>query len=237
MINTDLLSMMPLSDKIIFYSTAVCPYAQRVAIALKEVGAEYETVNIDLQNKPGWFKDINPELKVPVLQVEGQSLAESLVIIEYLADRFPKANLLPREPLKRANARFAVEYFASMINSEIYKYLFNRSTQQHARKIFEINVNSAFIRFNELLLQQSQTGPYFLGRTYSLADVAIAPYVLRIHALLEHIMDGYMFDAIQSNPRLCEFLTGVLQRPSVQETWVGDETFIETMSTRFGIKK
>lgn len=42
------------NDKIIFYNAVVCPYAQRVAIALKEVGAEYEKVEIDLQNKPEW---------------------------------------------------------------------------------------------------------------------------------------------------------------------------------------
>ncbi|KAF1805323.1 thioredoxin-like protein [Mucor lusitanicus] len=224
------------SDKITFYNAVVCPYAQRAAIALKEVGAEYETVNIDLQNKPDWYKDVNPELKVPALNVEGQNLAESLVIIEYLADRFPDANLLPKEPLKRANIRFAIEYFSSKINTEFYKYVFNQSAE-NARENFETNVNAALIRFNELLLQQSKTGPYFLGETYSLADVAIAPFVLRIHALLEHILGGYKFEAIQNNPRLHEFITGALQRPSTQETWIGDEKFIDAMSARFNLKK
>lgn len=78
------------SDKITFYNALICPYAQRAAIALKEVGADYETINIDLQNKPDWYKDVNPELKVPALTVEGQNLAESLVIIEYINDRFPE---------------------------------------------------------------------------------------------------------------------------------------------------
>lgn len=43
------------TDKITFYNAIICPYAQRAAIALKEVGAEYETVNIDLTNKPEWY--------------------------------------------------------------------------------------------------------------------------------------------------------------------------------------
>jgi glutathione S-transferase len=42
-------------DKIIFYNATICPYAQRAAISLKEVGAEYEEVLIDLQNKPDWY--------------------------------------------------------------------------------------------------------------------------------------------------------------------------------------
>lgn len=80
---------MEVLDKITFYTNGACPYAQRAAIALKEVGAEYEPVEIDLQNKPSWYKDINPELKVPALNTEGQNVAESLVIIEYINDRFP----------------------------------------------------------------------------------------------------------------------------------------------------
>jgi hypothetical protein len=40
--------------KLTFYTAIICPYAQRTAIALKEVGAEYEKVEIDLANKPAW---------------------------------------------------------------------------------------------------------------------------------------------------------------------------------------
>ena len=42
------------NDKITLYNAVVCPYAQRAAIALKEVGVEYENVDIDLSNKPAW---------------------------------------------------------------------------------------------------------------------------------------------------------------------------------------
>jgi glutathione S-transferase len=36
------------------------------------------------------YKDVNPELKVPALTTEGSNIAESLVIIEYINDRFPE---------------------------------------------------------------------------------------------------------------------------------------------------
>lgn len=42
------------NDKIVFYNASICPYAQRAAIVLKELGAEYEEVLIDLANKPDW---------------------------------------------------------------------------------------------------------------------------------------------------------------------------------------
>jgi glutathione S-transferase len=40
--------------KLTFYTSIICPYAQRAAIALQEVGADYEKVEIDLANKPDW---------------------------------------------------------------------------------------------------------------------------------------------------------------------------------------
>ncbi|CAO3639710.1 unnamed protein product [Mucor hiemalis] len=137
------------NNKITFYNAIVCPYAQRVAIALKEVGTEYEKVEIDLQNKPDWYaKEINPESKVPVLNVEGQNIAESLVLVEYIADRFPEANLLPKEAIKRANIRFAIEYFGSKINASVFKYVTNQKVEG-SRATFESEVNSALVRVSE----------------------------------------------------------------------------------------
>jgi glutathione S-transferase len=91
------------------------------------------------------YKDVNPELKVPALNVEGQNIAESLVITEYIADRFPEANLLPKEPLKRANIRFAIEYFSTKVNAVFYKYVFN-SKAEGAREAFEKDVNAGLVR-------------------------------------------------------------------------------------------
>lgn len=53
--------------------------------------------------------------------------------------------LLPKEPLKRAHVRFAIEYFSSKINTEFYKYVINQSAE-NARENFETNINTALIR-------------------------------------------------------------------------------------------
>jgi glutathione S-transferase len=80
------------------------PYAQRAAIGLEERGLAYERVAVDLQNKPANFTSVytkavatepHPTLaraKVPILEhLDGTPpLTESLVITEYLEDRWPK---------------------------------------------------------------------------------------------------------------------------------------------------
>lgn len=86
------------------------------------------------------------------------------------------------------------------------------------------------------MLQQSATGPYFLGDQYSLADIAIAPFILRINAFRKVALKGFEFDAVKANSRLAEFIEGISSRPTVQETYVGDKVFLEVMAKRFNIK-
>jgi glutathione S-transferase len=37
-----------------------CPFAARSRLALAEANADYEEVEIDLQNKPDWYLKLNP---------------------------------------------------------------------------------------------------------------------------------------------------------------------------------
>lgn len=87
------------------------------------------------------------------------------------------------------------------------------------------------------MTQQSATGPYFLGEQFSLADIAIAPFILRILAFNKLILNDFHFDAVKSNPRLAEFIKGIISRPTVQETFVGDEKFVDLLVSRFGFTK
>lgn len=93
------------------------------------------------------------------------------------------------------------------------------------------------MQFAELLTQQSATGPYFLGQQFSLADVALAPFVQRISALNKEFLGGFYFEAIKNSPRLGQWILGNLKRPSVQETYLGDEKFAEGLAKRTGLTR
>jgi hypothetical protein len=88
-------------------------------LALAEKGIAYETVEIDLRDRPAWLYELNPLGKVPVLD-DGFPLAESPVIMEYLDDRYPDVPLLPSDLEARARARLAVFRFDDLIGSEYY---------------------------------------------------------------------------------------------------------------------
>src|ERR1700727_1234379 len=92
------------STKLTLISHKLCPYVQRVAIALTEKSLPFTRVDIDLAAKPGWFLAISPLGKTPVLKVDDGAIFESAVILEYLEDTH-EPRLHPADPLDRADHR------------------------------------------------------------------------------------------------------------------------------------
>ena len=101
------------------YDAARCPFCARVRLALAEKAVAYETVEVDLRNRPKWVYDLNPAGKVPVLD-DGFVLPESAVIMEYLDERFPEPALLPESREARAQARLAVFRFDDLLGRDYY---------------------------------------------------------------------------------------------------------------------
>ena len=103
------------------YDAPRCPYCARVRIALAEKGIVPETIEIDLRDRPAWIYDLNPSGRVPVLD-DSFVLPESLVIMEYLDERFPDRPLLPADQVARARARLAVHRFDDALGDDYYAF-------------------------------------------------------------------------------------------------------------------
>ncbi len=65
----------------------------------------FETYEVDLQNKSEEFLAASPTGKVLVVVADGDSLYESNVVNQYLNEVFESPRLLPEDPKKRAYAR------------------------------------------------------------------------------------------------------------------------------------
>ena len=85
--------------------TAPTPNGWKVAMALEELKAKYETQLIDLQageQHTNWFLQINPNGRIPVLKKMGEdsvAIFDSNAILIYLAEKFGK--LLPYDEPER----------------------------------------------------------------------------------------------------------------------------------------
>jgi maleylacetoacetate isomerase len=80
--------------------------AYRVRIALHLKGVDYESRQIDLREgvqNAADYRAINPFGLVPMLEIDGHRLTQSLAIINYLDLRYPNRPLIPAVAAERAH--------------------------------------------------------------------------------------------------------------------------------------
>ncbi len=196
--------------KLALVSHALCPYVQRAAIALDEKGTPFERIDIDLDNKPDWFKAISPLGKVPLLMVDETVIFESAVIVEYLEETQPNP-LHPADPLRRAEHRAWME-FGSAILADIWG--FYTAPDDAALQARASTLSDKFARLEQHLGE----GPYFDGARFSLVDAVFAP-AFRYFDLFERMGD---FGILDGRPRLAAWRAALAQRPSVARAVVPD---------------
>lgn len=173
-----------------------CPYCARTRIVLAEKAVPYETVTVDLANRPTWLREHNPPHgRVPVLEEDGWVLPESSIINEYLDERYPEPALLPVDPADRAIARSRIFRFDTL--GDAY-YALRRSDADARGRVMH-----ALADLDAVL----EATPFLTGHSFGLADVAYVPWLLRLRDLM-----GVSLDA---HPALVTWLDRCCERPSV----------------------
>ena len=152
----------------------------RVRIALGLAGLSWQTVPIDLvegnQRAPEHL-DRNPQGLVPVLEIDGLRLTQSLAILEYL-DETRGLELLPATASERARVRALAHAIAMEIhpvcNLRVAKHAVSLSNGQLTMKDWM----QAFIAPGLAAVEAMAKGPDFLyaGRL-SLADLCLVPQI------------------------------------------------------------
>jgi glutathione S-transferase len=185
-------------------SHVLCPYVQRAAIVLDEKRVPFTRRDVDLANKPAWFRAVSPLGKTPVLLVGDTPIFESAVICEYLDDTLAP-RLHPADALQRARHRAWMEFGSAVLNGIAAFYGARDEASLQARR--------------EELVQRFATleaalgdGPWFAGTEFGIVDAVFGP-VFRYFDTFERIGDFGFFTA---TPKVRAWRAQLGQRVSVQ---------------------
>ena len=214
---------------------SVC--AQKVRLCLAEKGLAYDARHLNLragdQQKPDYLK-LNPKGVVPTLVHDDVVVTESVVINEYLDDAFPERPLKPTTPAGRAKMRwwtkqiddsiFPATGTVSMSVAFHHQYtpeVLEELTRQRGpgyRARFALlqkgvdnpNFPDAIKRLYKMVADMNaalERGPWLVGDTFTLADIAYAPYVAR----LDHLK---FLGLLDQNPRTADWYERLRSRES-----------------------
>jgi len=196
-----------------------------------------------LENKPEWYAPkVNPASKVPAIAYGGPDvkpenpspdsikLAESLILLEFIADLYPSSNILPADPVLRAKARFFIEVVSSKFTSNWRKFVSGNP------EVTQTTILNGVDAIQDILPDGAK---YAIGDQYSAADIAFTPFWARLTVLLQKGIGSYKDEDRKSflkaleNPKYAKFnayVQRLLERESFKSTF--HEDIVEAVFTR-----
>jgi GST-like protein len=193
--------------------TWATPNGRKISIALEELELPYRVHKIDItkgdQHSPE-FTGISPNQKIPAIidHETGISLMESGAILMYLADKTGK--LMPED----AECHWrTVQWlmwqkagFGPMLGQAHHFIKFNPGKSEYAEERYGTEAQ----RLYSVLDGQLEGNAYIACDSYTIADIAIWPWVAR------HTFHGVDLSAY---PHVLAWYMGIASRPAVRAGW------------------
>ena len=207
-------------DRIQLYSLAT-PNGQKIGIALEELELGYDAHLIDIGNDDQFDDDylkLSPNGKIPTLSDPNGPDGEQVVLMEtgaillYLADK--TGRLLPAATQARQQVIqwlfFQVAHVGPMFGQfgHFFKFASDKTTDNYALNRYLIESR----RLVEVLDERLEEHEFIGGETYSIADIATAPWV--------DVLDGFYAAGeklkLEEFEHVARWLGAVTSRPAYQ---------------------
>jgi len=195
------------------YNLGLSNFASKSRIAIYEKG-----LNVELVDPPGGlssaeYKKVSPLGKVPALVLDnGQLIAESELINEYLEDKYPEKPLLPKDAEGRAKVRSFTRFHDLYLEPPLRALFPKLFGQQLDDKFIADKVAEANNRLDQL---EAMIGsPCAAGDMFSLADAALAPTMFFMTAFLSQFGSK---GPLEGRPKIAAWWGRVQEHPSVKK--------------------
>ncbi|MBD1940684.1 glutathione S-transferase family protein [Microcoleus sp. FACHB-68] len=167
----------------ILYEHPLSPYAQKVKIALREKGIEFESKTPDL-NEGGFggseFVEANPRREMPAFIDGDAKIFDSTIILEYIEDKWSSPPLLPSNPTDRARVRMIEEvmdtYYEPINWGLVEINFFGRAKGELAETIVG-NAKQQAEKCRQWLTKQLGDREWFNGDNFGWSDLCVVPSI------------------------------------------------------------
>lgn len=164
-----------------FYRSSAA-YRVRIVMNLKGLEAERTFVNLTKgeQNGPD-FRSFSPSGLMPVLQHDGNTVYQSLAIIDYLDAKWPEPRAVPRDPVARARVLGLALAIAAdthpLTNVRVLNFVEKEmgAGKEGRAQWIEHWCRKCFSGLEERLNREPETGAFMHGDSPTLADVCLIP--------------------------------------------------------------
>lgn len=203
--------------KLTIHGAIVSPWVRRLMLTCEEKGLEYEQVNVNPLGEPDpAFLKISPLGKIPVLEVDGRHMPDSLAACAFLDGTVPEPALIPSDPWQQGWMHWLNDYLGTGVFSRVeVPIFFNRFVKPNFMKQepdqAAIDAGLALIPryFGYLEEQLSHGKPFFLGDDLSLADLTSG-------AVFINFAHGGVRVDPEAYPNLAAHVDRLFARPSFQ---------------------
>jgi glutathione S-transferase len=198
----------------LYFSPMACSMATR--IAAYEAGADIRFLKVDTKAQPKRVEDgtefvtLNAMGQVPVLRTDdGELIVENPVILQYIADRFPAAGLIPAEGAERRKVQSWLSFVGTELHTGAFTALLNPKAPDGAK---------AFVR-ERLVERLAYVDAHLKGREFLQGRFSVADAYLFVMLTWAR----YLALDFTPYPALSAYRERLQTRPSVAKAF--DEEF------------
>lgn len=186
-------------SSMMFFSDGADHYSHRVRMVLAEKGVTVDVVDVDPNNKPEDLNELNPYGSLPTLVDRDLVLYESMVIMEYLDERFPHPPLLPVYPVARAMSRLWMHRIQRDWCADLDVLLVGKGREANINKARK-NLRDGLISVAPIFAEK----PFFMSDEFTLVDCCVAPILWRLEVAGIQLPDKQARPMIKYMERLFE---------------------------------